>query len=314
MRRTDFAMALHGGAGAIPRASMSDAQEAQYRAVLAEALSAGHRVLAAGDTALEAVCQALRVMEDSPLFNAGRGSVFTHKGEIEMDAAVMVGRTRAAGAVCQLKAVKNPVFAARAVMERSGHVLLAAAGAQAFAESAGMETAPPHYFRTEERWQQLLTARGDGRVALDSDLPNPTAAEGKFGTVGAVALDRSGGLAAATSTGGMTNKRWGRIGDSPILGAGTWADETVAVSATGVGEMFIRACAAHEISARMRFLHEDVLRASSAVLDDVARLGGRGGLIVIDAEGHIAMPFNTAGMFRGRVSSASDIEVAIYSD
>jgi beta-aspartyl-peptidase (threonine type) len=313
--KSDFAIAIHGGAGAIPRASMSDVQEAQYRAVLSEALCAGRQVLAAGDTALDAVCQALRVMEDSPLFNAGRGSVFTHEGEIEMDAAVMVGRTRAAGAVCQLKSTRNPILAARAVMENSDHVLLGGAGAEAFAQSVGLQTEPIDYFRTETRWQQLLAAREDDRFTLDNDLLGQTGVnQQKFGTVGAVALDRSGGLAAATSTGGMTNKRWGRIGDSPILGAGTWADDTVAVSATGVGELFIRACAAHEISARMRFLHEDLLRASSAVLDDVARLGGRGGLIVIDAEGHIAMPFNTAGMFRGRVCSASDIEIAIYSD
>ena len=315
MMKPEFALAIHGGAGAIPRSSMSDVQEAAYRAVLAEALAAGRAVLAAGEPALDAVCRAVLVMEDSPLFNAGRGSVFTHEGDIEMDAAVMVGRTRGAGAVCQLRGIRNPILAARAVMERSGHVLLAATGAQAFAESVGLETAPPEYFRTEARWRQLLVARGAGTIALDHDQKGVAGIEGpKFGTVGAVALDRAGGLAAATSTGGMTNKRWGRVGDSPVLGAGTWADETVAVSATGVGEMFIRAAAAHEISARMRFLQEDVARAAAAVLEDVARLDGRGGLIAIDAQGRITMPFNTAGMFRGQLSSALDADISIYRD
>lgn len=315
MQRPEFALAIHGGAGTLTRSTMTPEQETEYRSTLHLAMVAGQACLASGQSALDAVCAAVAVMEDSPLFNAGRGAVFTHEGHNEMDAAVMVGQGRDAGTVCQITGIKNPVLAARAVMEKSNHVMLAGGGARAFAESVGLEGAPAEYFHTEARYQQLLAVRDSNAAVLDHDGAHKLAfADKKFGTVGAVALDRQGNLAAATSTGGLTNKRWGRVGDSPVIGAGTWADDKVAISATGTGEVFLRACAAHEISARMRYLNEDAATAAATVMAELGAMGGQGGLIVIDAQGHISLPFNTEGMYRGQLVAGGEIEVAIYRD
>jgi beta-aspartyl-peptidase (threonine type) len=308
-------IAIHGGAGTIVRTAMTPAKEAAYREVLAAALAAGHAVLASSGGAVDAVLAAVRVMEDSPLFNAGRGSVFTAEGRNEMDAAIMDGRTRAAGAVAGVTRVKNPILAAHAVMRRSVHVLLAGAGAEHFAQAQGIELVDPAYFHTDERWEQLERARASDRIALDHDFPAADAAtDRKFGTVGAVALDRAGNLAAGTSTGGLTNKRWGRVGDSPLIGAGTYADNaTAAVSATGAGEYFIRAVAAHDLAARMRLAGASLADAADAALREaVEPLGGRGGLIALDRHGNVALPFNTEGMYRGVARDDGVAQVDIY--
>jgi beta-aspartyl-peptidase (threonine type) len=308
-------VAIHGGAGTISRASMTPDREVAYRAVLAASLAAGHAVLAADGGAVDAVLAAVRVMEDSPLFNAGRGSVFTAEGRNEMDAAIMDGRTRAAGAVAGVTRVRNPILAAHAVMRRSAHVLLAGDGAEHFARAQGIELVDPEYFRTDERWEQLERARAADRIALDHDGGvNAEGGERKYGTVGAVALDRAGNLAAGTSTGGMTNKRWGRVGDSPLIGAGTYADnETAAVSATGAGEFFIRAVAAYDVAARMRFAGATLAGAAEATLREaVEPLGGRGGLIALDRHGSVALPFNTEGMYRGVVRDDGVPRIDVY--
>lgn len=303
-----WTLAIHGGAGTIPRAALTGGKEAEYRAGLMAALEAGAAVLRAGGTAGDAVVEAVRALEDCPLFNAGRGSTFTSDGTIEMDAALMLGEGRA-GAVTGVTRIRNPITAARAVLEGGRHVLLAGAAADAFAAAAGLETAPANYFRTGHRLAQLEAARGQDRVALDHDVP------ARMGTVGAVARDAAGRLAAATSTGGMTNKRPGRVGDCPVLGAGTWADGTVAISCTGTGEAFIRAAAAHEISARMRHLGETLEQACARVIGtDVPAAGGRGGLIAVDASGHAALPFNTEGMYRGVWRAGGAPTVAIHED
>jgi beta-aspartyl-peptidase (threonine type) len=321
MQTRPFAIAIHGGAGTITRAALTPAVEADYRATLAAALRAGQEVLAGGGASLDAVVAAVRVLEDSPLFNAGRGSVFTHDGRIEMDASIMDGRDRRAGAVAALTTVRNPIEAARAVMERSPHVFLVGSGAEAFAREQGLATAGPEYFRTALRWEQLQVARERDRVLIDHDGPAPAPAgvggaatgDEKHGTVGAVALDRAGDLAAATSTGGLTNKRFGRVGDSPIIGAGTWAEnESVAVSATGSGETFIRAAAAHELAALVKHGGRTPQQAADEVLATVERLGGRGGLIVVDRSGEPVIAFTTEGMYRGCARGSAAPEVAIY--
>jgi beta-aspartyl-peptidase (threonine type) len=301
-----YAIAIHAGAGVIARASMTPEAEQAYRADLEKALGAGYGVLEQGGTSLDAGTAAVRILEDSPHFNAGRGAVFTHEGINELDAAVMDGRTLAAGAVAGVRHIRNPVELARLVMERSPHVMLAGSGAEEFAVSQGVPLVPASYFYTERRWQQLEQARRGDRLSA-ADL-------GYYGTVGAVARDRHGNLAAATSTGGMTNKRWGRIGDTPIIGAGTWADNaSCAVSSTGSGEHFMRTSLAHEIDSLIR------LRGMSAA--DAAReaihvrlkgIGGDGGVIVVDREGNVALDFNSAGMFRGVRDSRGRHEVAIY--
>jgi L-asparaginase / beta-aspartyl-peptidase len=307
--RDRIVLAVHGGAGTIPRSA--PAAEAGYRAGLARACAVGHAVLARGGPALDAVTEAVRALEDDPLFNAGRGSVLTSEGRVEMDAAVMDGRTGAAGAVAGLTGVRNPILAARAVMEASGHVLLIGAGAEAFARAHGLETAEPGYFLTPERLDQLRAARAAGGTALDHD-----GAAGKYGTVGAVARDARGDLAAATSTGGITNKLPGRVGDSPIIGAGTYAgNATAAVSCTGTGEAFMRAVLAHDIAARLRYagaiLDEAVV---CAIRDGLDASGGRGGVIAVDRDGAVCLRFNTAGMYRGIVRADGRPEVAIHAD
>jgi beta-aspartyl-peptidase (threonine type) len=301
-----ISIAIHGGAGVITRSSLSAEDEAAYRADLARALDAGYEVLQAGGDSLDAVTAAVRILEDSPLFNAGRGAVFNHEGINELDASIMDGRTLKAGAVAGVRHVRNPVDLARRVMERSPHVLLSGAGAEEFALEQGMELVPRKYFFTERRWQQLERARAGDKLGA--------AALGYFGTVGAVARDSRGNLAAATSTGGMTNKRWGRVGDSPIIGAGNYADnDSCAVSATGSGEFFIRSVLAHEISALMKYRGLAVEEAArQAVRERLQGIGGDGGVIVVDREGNVAMQFNTEGMFRGTRDSRGRREVAIY--
>lgn len=306
-----IALAVHGGAGAIPRAAMTPEKERAVRADLERALREGHAVLVAGGSALDAVTRAVVVLEDSPHFNAGKGAVFTADGRHELDAAIMEGHTRRAGAVAGIRRVKNPIRAARAVMESSPHVMLVGEGADAFAKQQGLERVRPSYFHTEERWRQLQEARARARPAPRAALP----AQAYFGTVGAVARDASGHLAAATSTGGMTNKRWGRVGDAPIIGAGTWADAGCAVSATGWGEFFIRAAVAHDICARVAYRGDTLAAAAEeVVMRVVPGLGGDGGVIAIAADGRIAMPFATEGMYRGSIDAEGRVTVAIYRD
>jgi beta-aspartyl-peptidase (threonine type) len=301
-----ISIAIHGGAGVVPRDSMSPEEEAAYRADLGRALDAGYAVLDSGGTSLDAVTTVVRILEDSPRFNAGRGAVFTHDGANELDAAIMDGRTHMAGAVAGVSHVKNPIELARLVMEHSPHVLLAGAGAEEFALEQGVQLVPSTYFFTQHRWEQLQKARASGKFGAAFD--------GHFGTVGAVALDRDGNLAAATSTGGMTNKRWGRIGDSPIIGAGTYADnDSCAVSGTGSGEYFMRQVLAHEVSSLMKYrgLSADEA-ARQAVQVELKAAGGDGGVIVVDHHGNIAMEFNTQAMFRGARDSKGRREIDIF--
>lgn len=303
------ALVIHGGAGVIDRAGLDPAREREIRAALDAALDAGHAVLREGGAALDAVQAAVVVLEDSPHFNAGRGAVFTADGHNELDAALMEGHTLRAGAVAGLRRVRNPIRLARAVMEQSPHVMLIGKGAEAFARAQGIEMVDPAWFRTEHRWQQLQQARAREQAALA-----PSRAS-LYGTVGAVALDVHGHLAAATSTGGMTNKRWGRVGDAPIIGAGTYATAGCAVSATGWGEYFIRLAVAHDICARVKYRGDALPDAAHAVIDrDVPALGGDGGVIALDADGRIAMPFNTSGMYRGWIATDGTRGTAIFRE
>ena len=306
-KTSNWSLAIHGGSGTMTRASIGEG--AAFRAGLEAALAAGTAILAGGGSALDAVEAAVRRLEDNPQFNAGRGAVFTAEGRNELDAAIMDGSARTAGAVAGLTRTKNPIGAARAVMANSPHVLLARDGADIFALEQGLEQVEPAYFRTEERWQALQAmkaAAARGEPLFDKNL--------KYGTVGAVARDSAGKLAAATSTGGLTGKRWGRIGDSPLVGAGTWADGAVAISATGSGEDFIRIGAAHEISARVRFLGETPQVAASTVVAELKALGGDGGLIFAGHDSSIGWAFNTPGMYRASASSSQKPVVAIFDD
>lgn len=301
-----ISIAIHGGAGVITRSSMSDEDEQSYRAELGRALDAGYAVLDSGGSSLDAVTAAVRILEDSPLFNAGKGAVFNHEGINELDASIMDGRTLQAGAVAGVRHVRNPIDLARLVMDRSPHVLLSGAGAEEFALEQGIALVPRDYFHTDRRWEQLEKARSGER--------HSAAEIGYFGTVGAVALDRAGNLAAATSTGGMTNKRWGRVGDSPLIGAGNYADNaSCAVSATGSGEYFIRTVLGHEISSLMKYRGLSAEEAArEAVHGTLQRIGGEGGVIVVDHEGNIALDFNTEGMFRGARDSKGRRDILIY--
>ena len=303
-----FALAIHGGAGTLNRGDMTEARETLYRDGLGRALVAGRDILAAGGSALDAVTAAVGALEDDPLFNAGRGAVFTRDGTQEMDAAVMDGRDRRAGAVAGIFGPRNPILAARAVMERSPHVLLIGDGAAQFCREAGLEFAEPDYFFTEARWRALAdTAAQEAAGRVDGDEAR------RHGTVGAVARDRAGNLAAATSTGGMTGKLPGRVGDSPIVGAGTYADNaTCAVSATGHGEFFIRYAVAHEIAARIAHGRQSLAGATEAVVAELGRVGGSGGLVAVGADGSLALPFNCAGMYRGYVKDDGIVYTAIY--
>lgn len=319
-KETKYVLVIHGGAGTITRKNMSEAKEVAYRAALQLALQTGYDALKAGKTSLDAVEATIHVLEDSPLFNAGKGAVFTHDGKNEMDAAVMDGKTLMAGAVAGVTTIRNPISAARAVMEKSEHVMMFGQGAEIFAKQAGLQIVNPKYFYTKERWDGLQDAikQDSQKAVLDHGSKksmklgtiNP---DYKFGTVGAVALDQSGNLAAGTSTGGMTNKKYGRVGDSPIIGAGTYANNaTAGISCTGWGEFYIRNVVAHDISAMMEYKGMSVADAAQAVLNKVDKMGGDGGLIALDAKGHVAMPFNTEGMYRGTVTEDGKIEVLIY--
>src|ERR1700744_5385345 len=302
-----FAMAIHGRAGTMPRAEMTHEAGLRYRSGLRQALAAGYDILRGGGTSLDAVTRAVVLLEDNPLFNAGRGSVFTLDGRNELDASIMEGRTLRAGAVCGLTRIRNPVELARAVMERSEHVMLAGSGAEEFASSQGFSFVPQSYFYTAERWQQLDRIRS-GEIGLSGHTIS------HVGTVGAVALDTFGHLAAATSTGGMTGKRFQRIGDSPIIGAGTYADDrSCAVSATGHGEIFLRCAVAHDVSARMRYGGRSVgAAAREVVFEELPAHQGEGGLIAIDNRGEIALEFNSEGMFRASRKEGADTHIAIY--
>jgi beta-aspartyl-peptidase (threonine type) len=303
-----FGIAIHGGAGTLPRADMSAEAERRYRAGLKEAIDAGFAVLQGSGTSIEAVTRAVVLLEDNPLFNAGKGAVFTLDGRNELDASIMDGSTLKAGAVCGVTRIRNPVTLARAVMEKSPHVMLAGAGAEEFAATEGFSFVPQSYFHTPERWRQLERIRGG-----DAGLSALTISH--IGTVGAVALDLHGRLAAATSTGGMTGKRYQRIGDSPIIGAGTYADNrSCAVSATGHGEVFIRAVVAHDICSRMRFGGRSIGTAvREVVLGELPSLGGEGGVIAIDARGEIVIEFNSEGMFRASRRQGEEAQVGIYA-
>jgi L-asparaginase / beta-aspartyl-peptidase len=303
-----WSLVIHGGAGVIERAKLKPEDDKAIRAALARSLDAGSAVLKSGGTSLDAVQAAVMVLEDDPHFNAGRGAVFTYEGTNSLDAAIMDGATRKAGSVAGISRTKNPVTAARAVMEHSPHVMLSGTGADEFSVEQGLEQADPAYFATPERKRQLDELKANKKLSwFDVDL--------KYGTVGAVAVDQAGHVAAATSTGGLTGKRWGRIGDAPIIGAGTYADDRAcAVSATGAGEFFLREGVAHEICARVRFKREKIVKAADTVMAEVKALGGDGGVIVIGPNGEGGWSFNTPGMYRGRVSSTAPAEVAIYGD
>ncbi|MGV3555669.1 MAG: isoaspartyl peptidase/L-asparaginase family protein [Croceibacterium sp.] len=306
MTHANWSLAIHGGAGTLSPETITADEEARVRAALIEAREAGAAILAAGGSALDAVEAAVRRLEDAPEFNAGRGATLTYDGGFELDAAVMDGATRAAGAVTGVRTVRNPVTLARTLMEQGPHVFLAGSGAEAFAREHGIEEAPEGWFEVERRRAQWDEFRTRGEGWFDSSV--------KYGTVGAVARDTSGHVAAATSTGGLTGKRWSRIGDSPVIGAGTYADDrSAAVSCTGSGEFFIRAVAAHALCERMRLLGETDQVAADAVIAEVAKLGGDGGLIVAAADGSTAFAFSTPGMYRARCDAAGLDEVAIFA-
>ena len=308
--RADFALAIHGGAGTILRENMTPEKEKEFHAKLNEALSVGEKILKEGGTSMDAVTQTILVLENSPLFNAGKGAVFTNEGTNEMDAAFMEGKTMNAGSVGGLTIIKNPILAARAVMEKSDHVLLTGKGAEKFSKEQGLEVVDPKYFYTESRWESLQRAKKKELGALQ----NAPQEDHKFGTVGCVALDKEGNLAAGTSTGGMTNKRYNRFGDVPIIGAGTYANnETCAVSCTGHGEFFIRWAVAHDISAMMEYKEVSLETAANAVvMEKLVKVGGSGGAIAVDKYGNIALPFNSAGMYRGFVKASGERETKIF--
>lgn len=306
-----YALAIHGGAGTITRENLTPELEAAYRAKLGEALEAGRIVLDAGGTALDAVAAAITIMEDSPLFNAGRGAVYTAEGRNELDASIMDGRTLNAGAISSVTRIKNPILLARMVMERSPHVMMSGAGAEQFAQEQGVTFISPLYFHTERRFNDILKIQSERQGAA---LSAPKLF--KYGTVGAVALDREGNLAAGTSTGGTTNKLYGRVGDSPIIGAGTYAsNRSCAVSATGHGEFFIRATVARDICALMEYGDKSLQEAADFIVKDrLVEMGGKGGIIALDRHGDITMPFNTEGMYRASVVAGKAATIGIYKD
>lgn len=315
-----FTLVIHGGAGNITPAIMNSNQEIEYTAALRASLDKGTEVLKAGGSAVDAVAAAICEMEDNPLFNAGRGSVFTKKGVNEMDAAIMDGRDRAAGAVAGVRNIKNPIMLAREVMLHSGHVFLSGPGAGEFALQQGIEMAPDDYFFNKSRYDQWVEIRDTNFTQLDHKGDNLKGAVPntghKFGTVGAVAVDSLGNLAAGTSTGGMTNKRFGRIGDSPVVGAGTYANnQTCAISCTGHGEFFLRAVVAHDVSCLMEYKGLTLQQACAVVIKDkLVKMGGEGGLIAVDAAGNFDFCFNSAGMYRAMRASDGREQVAYYGE
>lgn len=306
--KSKYALVVHGGCGNVVRECFSEHQERAHLATLRQSLEAGQRILQQDGSSLDAVESAIRVLEDSPLFNAGRGSVFTHQGTQEMDASIMDGRNRQAGAVTGITKLRNPVSVARAVMEHSTHVLLSGAGAETFAREQGMEFATTDWLFDHMRWQQYRKALSEDRQFMDHASDDQ-----KYGTVGAVALDRHGNLASGSSTGGITNKKHGRVGDSPLIGAGNYADNTTcAVSCTGEGEFFIRDVTAYRVSALMEYANSRIEDASMTVMKSLEDIGGKGGFIAVDHFGRVVMPFNTEGMFRGSVTEDGEMYVRMY--
>ncbi|TXH20980.1 MAG: isoaspartyl peptidase/L-asparaginase [Chitinophagaceae bacterium] len=315
-----YVLVIHGGAGTILKKNMTPEKEQAYIQALTQSLEAGYKVLNNGGSSLDAVEAAIQIMEDSPLFNAGKGAVFTHDGRNELDASIMNGKNLMAGAVAGITTIKNPISAARAVMDKSEHVMMVGAGAELFAQKAGLKIVDPKYFWTQERWDGLQRAikedsakavlDHDGKVSYHLGTINK---DNKFGTVGCVALDQQGNLAAGTSTGGMTNKKYGRVGDSPIIGAGTYCDNnTAGISCTGWGEYFIRNVVAKSVSDLIEYKKYSLQKATKTVLDKVGAMGGDGGMIALNKKGQIAMPFNTEGMYRGAITSDGKIEIQIY--
>lgn len=310
-----YVLVIHGGAGTITKENMTPEKEKAYKDKLTEALKAGYAEIQKGKTSVDAVQSAIVVMENSPLFNAGKGAVFTHEGRNELDASVMYGKNKSAGAVAGVHTIKNPIKAAIAVMQKSEHVMLSGKGAEEFAKEQKLEIVDPKYFWTQDRWnglQKALEKEKLKKATTQNKKPDYLEIDQKFGTVGAVALDKEGNITAGTSTGGMTNKRWNRIGDSPVIGAGTYANAQVGISGTGWGEFFIRSTAARTVAAKMEYQHKDVKTATQEVIAEIGKMGGDGGLIALDKNGNIAMEMNTAGMYRGAITDKGEIEVEIY--
>jgi len=315
--RAPFGIVIHGGAGTILKKNMTDSMETAYTQKLEEAIRLGHAVLEKGGTAMEAVTKTIKVMENSPLFNAGKGAVFTHGETNELDASVMDGFSLNAGAVAGVTRIKNPIDLALEVMNNSPHVMLAGKGAEEFAKERGIEMVDPSYFYTERRYRSLQNVKARERSgSAAADVHDPFIKASKFGTVGCAALDKHGNLAAGTSTGGMTNKKWNRIGDAPIIGAGTYANNTTcAVSSTGWGEYFIRAMVAHDISAMMEYGGYSLDRAAKEVIQKkLPELGGTGGIVAIDKDGNVSMEFNTAGMYRAHMNAEGELYIGIYKE
>lgn len=323
-QHTKYVMVIHGGAGTINKESMTPEKEQAYKEALTEALQAGYDQIKEGHASLDAVQAAINVMENSPLFNAGKGAVFTHDGRNELDASIMDGATLKAGAVAGVTNLKNPINAARAVMDKSEHVMMVGRGAEIFAAANGCDTVPPSYFFTQERWDQLqrmISQEETGHAAYNDFDPKSSSISGvsdkdkKFGTVGAVALDKSGNLAAGTSTGGMTNKKYGRVGDAPIIGAGTYCNNaTAGISSTGWGEFYIREVAANRLSSLMELKGLSVADAAKQVIDEIGKMGGNGGIIALDKAGNVAMEFNTPGMYRGMIDENGKVSISIYKE
>jgi beta-aspartyl-peptidase (threonine type) len=317
----DFAIIIHGGAGTILKKNMTDEKEAAYKAKLEEAIKVGYTILKNGGTSTEAVLKTIQVMEESPLFNAGKGAVFTNAGTNELDASFMDGKTLNAGAVAGVKDVKSPIELAIKIMTDSEHVMLSGEGASTFAKEKGLEMVDPSYFYTENRFQSLQKIIKQEKTQLDHDAKkanfyDPTIKDSKFGTVGCVALDKNGNIAAGTSTGGMTNKRWGRIGDAPIIGSGTYANNnTCGVSSTGWGEYFIRSQVAYDISAQMEYQKKSLKEATKDVIQNkLTKLGGTGGIVALDKNGNMSFEFNTEGMYRASMDEKGELILKIYKE
>lgn len=311
-----YVLVIHGGAGTILKSNMTAKQEDEYKAKLTEALKAGYAEIQKGNSSVDAVAASIMIMEDSPLFNAGKGAVFTAEGTNELDASIMYGKDKSAGAIAGVHTIKNPITAAIAVMQKSEHVMLSGVGAEEFAKEQKLDIVDPSYFWTKNRWEGLQKLKQKEKTTTkkvsQSTLPESYEIDQKFGTVGAVALDKSGNIAAGTSTGGMTNKKYGRIGDAPIIGAGTYANSQVGISATGWGEYFIRATAARTIAAKMEYQNKNIQTATQETIDEIGKMGGDGGVIALDKNGNIAMPFNTAGMYRGAITEDGEVMIEIY--
>lgn len=312
-----YVLVIHGGAGTILKSNMTTEKENAYKAKLTEALKAGYAEIQKGNSSVDAVAASIMIMEDSPLFNAGKGAVFTAEGTNELDASIMYGKDKSAGAIAGVHTIKNPIKTAIAVMQKSEHVMLSGVGAEQFAKDQNLEIVDPKYFWTKDRWDGLQKLKqkeqsNTTKKVSQNILPESYEIDQKFGTVGAVALDKTGNIAAGTSTGGMTNKKYGRIGDAPIIGAGTYANSQVGISATGWGEYFIRATAARTIAAKMEYQNKDIKTASQETIDEIEKMGGDGGLIALDKNGNMAMPFNTAGMYRGSITEDGEIAIEIY--